>query len=310
MHNLGVNLSTIRLQDADDVEEFFLETTGMKPGYFQLSAGTSGLDMQMCELAGISLIWTRGEGRIRWRDQMTGDGLHVGFAVESEGSIYARGLAIDRDDGQVWMRDEEMDLVMNGPYLSLDIGVSGDLLEQLGWEYSGAPLQRVNAHSLDLLVQSCHDITQGRLKSSELELRDHILDRLEPVLQPWQSGLHEPRLSRRSDSAAWRLLRASDQVLDGFDPADRWKIDDLADSLGVPRRTLFQAYRSLLGVGPKRYFEIQRLHALRRSLKQANIQESTITQIASDLGFSDMGRLAARYRQQFGEYPSSTLKSG
>ena len=36
--------------------------------------------------------------------------------------------------------------------------------------------------------------------------------------------------------------------------------------------------------------------------------DNTITKIAGEFGFSDMGRLAARYRQQFGENPSATLK--
>ena len=40
---ISLNSITIDLKDADEIEAFYLETTGMKPGYIPLSAGTSGL---------------------------------------------------------------------------------------------------------------------------------------------------------------------------------------------------------------------------------------------------------------------------
>jgi len=37
-------------------------------------------------------------------------------------------------------------------------------------------------------------------------------------------------------------------------------------------------------------------------------EDASVAQIASQLGFVDMGRLAARYRKQYGENPSETLR--
>ena len=117
----------IVLMDADEIEQFFVETTGMKPGYLQLSAGSGGLRSRVVELAGVTLVWSTAKGRARWRDEMTGDGLHVGFAVESSGPISSHGRAIEADEAQVWMPGREMDLVMAGANLTLDVGVEAQV---------------------------------------------------------------------------------------------------------------------------------------------------------------------------------------
>lgn len=93
------------------------------------------------------------------------------------------------------------------------------------------------------------------------------------------------------------------------EPGAPFYVDFLASSLGVSRRSIFHAYRKLLGMGPKHYFEIQRLQVLRIRLKNASNSSATVTSIAADLGFNDMGRLAARYRRFYGENPSDTLRN-
>jgi AraC-like DNA-binding protein len=51
-----------------------------------------------------------------------------------------------------------------------------------------------------------------------------------------------------------------------------------------------------------------RLHRLRRASIADRPGETTVTDIASDPGFSHLGRLSAAYRRQFGELPSDTLR--
>ncbi len=301
-----MNTSVIHLRDTDEIEAFYLETTGMKPGYFQLSPGQAGLRMVVSELAGVTLIWTWGSGRIRWRDEMTGDGLHIGFAIECEGSILSRGRPIDRDQAQIWMPEREMDLIINGPYCSLDIGVDREWVEALGWSLGGTPLRKVPQHFLDRLIATCRRASEVKTGWSAQELRDQVLERLEPVIAPWRQPESAPELSKALASGPYRILKAADEILDKRSPAAPLRVDELAYSIGVPRRSLFHAYRRLLGVGPRRYFELTRLMELRSRLRSA-ASEHTVTTIANDLGFNDLGRMAARYRQQFGENPSDTL---
>ena len=71
--------------------------------------------------------------------------------------------------------------------------------------------------------------------------------------------------------------------------------------------TVFHAYRTALGLGPRRYFELKRLNALRARLRTADPAIASVTALANELGFGDVGRMAGRYRALFGEAPSHTL---
>ena len=292
------------LRDRDEIESLFLETTGMKPGYLQLSAGAVGLGVSVVDLDGVSLIWTRGQGRARWRDQMTGDALHFGIAVQSAGPITSWGRRVDAHEVQVWMPGEETDLVLAGPNLTLDIGVDSALVEQLGWSLSGDSLRTARSRDLRRLVRVCSRATAAT--GTGMEWRERVLDAIEPVIRRWlDAASGEPAPPPRH----YGLVCRADAVLEALGDPSSLEVDRLCRSLGVPRRTLFHAYRQVLGVGPRRYFELQRLEALRSRLKRAHADEATVTAIAAELGFSDLGRMAARYRERFGENPSQTLRA-
>ena len=142
------------LKDADEIERFYLHSTGMKPDYLQLSAGAADLRLRAVELAGVTLVWARPAGHTRWRDEMTGDGLHLGIPVESAGPISARGRPLDVDDAQVWITGREMDYVIEGPSLTLEVGVEAHLVEELqSLSYAQLPVIRVGVDrvSIDVL---------------------------------------------------------------------------------------------------------------------------------------------------------------
>ena len=252
---------------------------------------------------------------------MTGEALHVGLAVESSGPITALGRSVDADEAQVWMPGREMDLIMAGPDLSLDIGVDAWLVEELGWQVRGEPLKKVSVGRLRKLIRVCHRAsTEFALNatnkaiaptSPKTELwRDIVLDHLEPVLQPWLADSETDEESPFPGTRHFRLVKRVEEFVNKLDDDQPIDVDGIAESLGVSRRTIFYAYRRVLDIGPYRYFELKRLHTLRTRLKRASKPESTIASIATELGFGDLGRLAARYRRQFGENPSQTLKWG
>ena len=314
-----MNTYPLTLRDADEIEQFFLETTGMKPGYMQLSCGLADLGMRVVELAGVTLVWTRARARARWRDQMTGDGLHIGFAIESKGPISVRGHDINPDEAQVWMPDMEMDLILGGPNLTLDLGVDASIVNQRGWQFGGDPLRRVPPKALARLIQDCDRATetvrglQAKQQGADFEieiLRDRILLDLEPVLQPWQPTGAASEAAVLNEASHYRLVRRVDEYFDHVGIEAPFEVNDLASWLGVPRRTLFHSFNKLLGVGPRRYLEIKRLHALRARLRQTAYTDATVASVATALGFSDLGRLATIYQRQFGEKPSETLKYG
>ena len=63
-----------------------------------------------------------------------------------------------------------------------------------------------------------------------------------------------------------------------------------------------------LGISPKRYLWLRRMHLARRALWRANTERTTVTEIASDYGFWELGRFSVAYRLLFGESPSTALR--
>ena len=106
-------------------------------------------------------------------------------------------------------------------------------------------------------------------------------------------------------SAEILVRRARDVV--GQAPR-RFSVSALSGALRVSPRTLHKAFTDITGVGPHAYFLRQRLNAARQHLAAADPQRHNVTAIALELGFTELGRFAARYRAFFGENPSQTLQ--
>jgi AraC family ethanolamine operon transcriptional activator len=110
-----------------------------------------------------------------------------------------------------------------------------------------------------------------------------------------------PRLSLRQ--------RGFDRAIDYIRQADLAALDPaaLCAAAAVSPRTLEYAFQKSLGLSPAVFIRRLRLHALRRELLASALGESTVTDLAYHLGFTQLGRLAGDYRRTFGELPSATL---
>jgi AraC-like DNA-binding protein len=134
------------------------------------------------------------------------------------------------------------------------------------------------------------------VESLELELVTGLAD----ALQPREAKMVvRPSLRQRGFDRAIDYIRQAD--LAALDPAA------LCAAAAVSPRTLEYAFRENLGLSPAVFIRRLRLHALRRRLLASALGESTVTDLAYHLGFTQLGRLAGDYRRTFGELPSSTL---
>ena len=103
--------------------------------------------------------------------------------------------------------------------------------------------------------------------------------------------------------------RGFDRAVEYIRHADLTAVDQasLCAAAGVSRRTLEYAFDEHLGLPPMAFVRQLRLHGLRRTLLASALGESTVTELAYRLGFTQLGRLAGEYRYAFGEPPSATL---
>jgi AraC-like DNA-binding protein len=83
-------------------------------------------------------------------------------------------------------------------------------------------------------------------------------------------------------------------------------IPEMCKAIGVSSRTLQACCHEHLGMGPKHYLLLRRMHFARQALRQAG-SNTTVTEIATRYGFWQLGRFAVEYQFLFGEPPSATL---
>jgi AraC-like DNA-binding protein len=82
---------------------------------------------------------------------------------------------------------------------------------------------------------------------------------------------------------------------------------EICAATGVSERTLRACCQEHLGIGPIQYLRLRRMHLARQALMLADPAMSTVTEIATGFGFSELGRFSVEYRSMFGESPSVSL---
>jgi AraC family transcriptional regulator, ethanolamine operon transcriptional activator len=82
----------------------------------------------------------------------------------------------------------------------------------------------------------------------------------------------------------------------------------LSRVVGMSERGLRNAFYSVRGMSPKRCILAERLEHVRRALRDSSTTPVTVTSVATDYGFYELGRFAATYKEAFGEVPSETLR--
>jgi AraC-like DNA-binding protein len=87
------------------------------------------------------------------------------------------------------------------------------------------------------------------------------------------------------------------------------RVPQTSQAIGTSARTLRLACQTHLGVCPTQYLLLRRMRLARRALREADPEVTGVTTVATGLGFWELGRFSVRYRQIFGESPSTTLRS-
>jgi len=82
----------------------------------------------------------------------------------------------------------------------------------------------------------------------------------------------------------------------------------LCKACKVSERTLRNAFRSIYGNTPYRHLREMRMREAREALLNPRSSAATVTLIAMQCGFLELGRFSVEYRSAFGESPSATLR--
>ncbi len=135
---------------------------------------------------------------------------------------------------------------------------------------------------------------------------DVLMSLVSAIIFPRQVG-NQAREGRPRYSREEIILRSKQQLenVNGNFP----RINELAAAVGVSERTLRAAFNEYYGIGPVSYLQLQQLNAIRRTLKSADPNITTVSSILTAHGVWELSRFARRYKRTFGELPSVTHRS-
>jgi AraC family ethanolamine operon transcriptional activator len=136
-------------------------------------------------------------------------------------------------------------------------------------------------------------------------LRNELLDGLLTAL----AEVKVEGARRQGALNAARIVRGAEDFLESGGARQAVQIEDICVALNISRRTLYRAFHDLLDVSPKAYLRLKNMSAARARLLDAGDRPTTVTQVALDQGFWELGRFSGAYRTMFGESPSETLRA-
>jgi AraC-like DNA-binding protein len=229
-----------------------------------------------------------GGGTRHWLEETASGAVGVFHAGDEHDALYTRGslyatatLSLDRLEQLAAGED----LVVDRPVL----GGTGLHAEPL----ASAALIRLR-HAFEL-IHSGHAMGETRVGQELLRALIAHLGRA-------------PRARNRvgrTDAHAMIVRRARAYIAEHL--AEPICPDTLAQAALTSRRTLFRAFAEILDDTPQIYVMRLRLHRIRHDLASDEERACTVALIANQWGISELGRMARRYCDLFGEFPRDTL---
>jgi len=152
-----------------------------------------------------------------------------------------------------------------------------------------------------------HDFDHGGLmtsapltaKSLEVAIVDGLLATQGHTYLSWAREATTPARPRTVQSA----MRLID------DRAEPLTTADVAEAVGVSVRCLQDGFRNHLATTPMTFLRCRRLQRAHDEFIACDPTCTSVTDVALRWGFTHLGRFAQEYRAQYGESPSTTLRS-
>jgi AraC family transcriptional regulator, ethanolamine operon transcriptional activator len=186
---------------------------------------------------------------------------------------------------------------------------SGDMTAAVGSKrgFFQVPRQRITRFrsvvaQLEAIAQRAPEVLEsfaGRRAAEQKLLRE--VHSLLAVPNPVELAGGRPELPRR------QIIRMAMDFVDQHHH-ECLTVEQLAAAAAVSERTLRDAFLRYFGVPPVQYLNRRALHQIRKALLIADPSAATVTEIATQFGVWQFGRMARDYRFLFGELPSETLR--
>ncbi len=230
----------------------------------------------------------------------------------TDGVVNYRNRRFERNQLLIMTREEEMDLVISDRNTTFTVAIEESFYRRSFEDYYGAAFEDPVKIGLSLEPEKEREF-QAFLSfwlHCFLEGGEEYLlpQEYETIEQAIMEGLFSfLAIEGQKPGNENRILKEARGLLEENLDHD-FKLSDTARRLGVSQRTLEYTFKRQLGMTPKHYLQILRLHAIRDELKAADPQVTKVSDIALRYAFFHLGHFASEYKKLFGESPSQTLK--
>ena len=164
------------------------------------------------------------------------------------------------------------------------------------FESSASKVRRFGKTIFEKMDQSY----SGQLQLSAEDFESFIFDGLLGMIGPIELDTGRPPASV--------VVRRAIEMADSLAYRGPVRIVSLCAALKVSQSTMEKSFKEVFGLTPHLFFRQRNLNLARLKLIQSRPEETTVSVIAQQLGFTEMGRFAVRYRELFGESPSESLR--
>ena len=310
----------VTLRQTQGPHEVWAHADGRELAVTQLTPGPCRGHLLRANLGDMGFDSGGFESDLRVRGAMAAKAFSIVSVLERDGVLNQWGHRIDEGDILTIPPGGELDGRFQGrtayAVVTAPWGLVMQRAESFEWladpsfwteaaVYSPPPEARAACRRV---LQGCaglmHAMSGGAPPSVVGFLRRELLDGVLGAL----AQVREDGARRQGALNASRIVRAVEDFLDDGGARQGVQIEDVCQALGVSRRTLYRAFHDLLDVSPKAYLRLRNMSFARARLLDAADRPTTVTQVALDHGFWELGRFSGAYRAMFGEAPSETLR--
>lgn len=298
--------SRLRVTDvgelAEAVEPWDLEMA-------QLTGGDFSADLSLANVGNVLISRESWSQKVLAAGMTPADRLMVGIAGPRHGVIWRGTEALEND--LVWgVGETEIEFLVRERGLHFALLFPAGMVERvLGGELRGAlrgaagvvrtdcdRARRLRGLIASAMAASKSASVDGELDGLAGQLCSNVLDIL-----AGENVSADHLSARKSRQTCFRATRLAE------DSATLPSVLQLAERAGVSLRVLELAFRETLQLSPHQFLTRLRLNRLHATLRRNGVDSTSVTAAMQELGFTELGRTARRYRELFEEKPSETL---
>lgn len=208
-----------------------------------------------------------------------------------------------------WSRDARQ-LMIKIPRLRLEkyatAATRGESGASIMFENRVYPFDGAMRPLLRLVDYLCRDLTDEGGLLRHAQVRRNLEDALLGALMAAIPQVRGPASPGISGAIPYYLRRAENHLRDNAFRVVH--MSEMTSLTGVSERTLQDGFSRFRGKTPGQFARQLRLDLVRRALIERKGGDDNVTKVALRFGFTHLGRFSRSYADQFGEYPSETLR--